>query len=158
MSVSEQDFDIASYFPSRFLASAVSAGRILNRSPTFVPLAHTNPASPERSLPGWRTSRAVAHEAPRSGVAVDILFGGMGVEERTQERTHTWVRPVQHVLCQIPRPDEVRRPDFLSGKTTPGYMPQCNAAVFTGASHSLIRSSSSFSKVIEQPAMSKEVT
>ena len=35
--------------------------------------------------------------------------------------------------------------------------PQRNAAVFTGASQSRIMSSSSFSSVIEQPAISSEV-
>ena len=35
--------------------------------------------------------------------------------------------------------------------------PQRRAGVFTGASHSRVRSSSSFSSVIEQPAISSEV-
>ena len=37
------------------------------------------------------------------------------------------------------------------------YTPQRRPAVFTGASHSLVSSSSSLSRVIEQPAISSEV-
>ena len=39
-----------------------------------------------------------------------------------------------------------------------GYIPQRNAAVYTGASHSFAVRSSSIVSVIEQPAMSSEVT
>jgi len=38
------------------------------------------------------------------------------------------------------------------------YMPQRSAAVWTGASHQPVISSSSMVSVIEQPAMSSEVT
>lgn len=38
------------------------------------------------------------------------------------------------------------------------YMPQRSAAVWTGASHQPVVSSSSMVSVIEQPAMSSEVT
>ena len=39
----------------------------------------------------------------------------------------------------------------------PGHAPQRSPAVFTGASHSFVKSSFIFRSVIEQPAMSSEV-
>lgn len=51
--------------------------------------------------------------------------------------------------------------DALLGKAVPVVLnrrqPQCSAAVFTGASHSAVRSASRRVSVIEAPAMSREV-